>query len=65
MPGIYVLQLTANDGALSTSDTLTVTVDSNPPNKAIDFGGTNAYVTFGAAPGLGRVDVHARDLVPA
>ena len=51
--GVYVLRLTANDGALSTSDTLTITVDSNPPNKAIDFGGTNAYVTFGAAPGLG------------
>ena len=51
--GVYVLRLTANDGEMSTSDTLTITIDSNPPNKAIDFGGTNAYVTFGAAPGLG------------
>ena len=51
--GVYVLRLTANDSEMSTSDTLTVTIDSNPPNKAIDFGGTNAYVTFGAAPGLG------------
>ena len=32
---------------------MTVTVDANPANKGLDFGGTNAYVTFGAAPGLG------------
>ena len=51
--GTYVLRLTANDGALSSNATLTITVDSNPANKAIDFAGTNAYVTFGAAPGLG------------
>ena len=51
--GSYVLRLTANDGVLSSSATMTVTIDSNPANKAIDFAGTNAYVTFGAAPGLG------------
>ena len=51
--GAYVLQLTANDGAATASDTITITVDSNPSNKAIDFGGTNAFVTFGPAPGLG------------
>ena len=38
---------------LSGSDTLTVTVNANPANKAIDFGGTNAFVTLGPAPGLG------------
>ena len=51
--GSYVLQLTASDGALSAADTLTVTVNPNAVNRALDFGGTNAYVTFGAAPGLG------------
>ena len=51
--GSYVLQLTASDGLLSASDTMSVTVAANPANKGLDFGGTNAYVTFGAAPGLG------------
>ena len=63
--GVYVLRLTANDGALSTSDTLTVTIDSNPPNKAIDFGGTNAYVTFGPGARARGVGLHPGDLVPA
>ena len=49
-----MLQLTASDGLLSASDTMSVTVSPNPAEgAAIDFGGTNAYVTFGAAPGLG------------
>ena len=52
-PGTYVLQLTANDGALSAGDTVSIVVNTNPANRGIDFGGTNAYVTFGAAPGLG------------
>ena len=51
--GTYVLMLSANDGALVGSDTLTVTVNPAVTNKGIDLGGTNAYVTFGAAPGLG------------
>ncbi|HET7217959.1 MAG TPA: LamG-like jellyroll fold domain-containing protein, partial [Vicinamibacterales bacterium] len=52
--GSYVLQLSASDGALTSSDTLTVTVTTAASsNGAIDFGGTNAYVTFGQAPGLG------------
>ena len=51
--GTYVLQLTANDGALSAGDTVSIVVNPNPANRGIDFGGTNAYVTFGAAPGLG------------
>ena len=51
--GTYVLQLAASDGLLTGSDTLTVTVAPNPANKAIQLGGTNAFVTFGAAPGLG------------
>ena len=38
---------------LSGSDTVTVTVNADPANKAIDFGGTNAFVTLGPAPGLG------------
>ncbi|PYM89215.1 MAG: hypothetical protein DME04_26975, partial [Candidatus Rokuibacteriota bacterium] len=50
--GSYVLQLTANDGALSSNDTATITVNASATNKAIQFG-TNSYVTFGAAPGLG------------
>ena len=48
-----MLQLSASDGLLSAADTIAVTVNANPANKAIDFGGTNAYVTFGAAAGLG------------
>ena len=51
--GVYVLQLTANDGAVSASDLISITIDSSPSNKAIDFGGTDASVTFGPAPGLG------------
>ena len=51
--GTYVLMLSANDGALTGTDTLTVTVSTATTNRAIDFGGSNAYVTFGAAPGLG------------
>ena len=53
MQGTYVLQLSASDGVLSGSDTVTVTVNADPANKAIDFGGTNAFVTLGPAPGLG------------
>ena len=51
--GTYVLMLTANDGALSGNDTVTITVTTPSAGSAIDFGGTNAYVTFGPAPGLG------------
>ena len=47
--GTYVLQLAASDSLLTGTDTLTVTVNPNPANKAIQFGGTNAYVTFGRA----------------
>src|SRR6185295_7707430 len=52
-PGTYVLQLAVSDGALSGSDTVTVTVNpaSTSSNSAIDFGGTNAFVDLGA--GLG------------
>ena len=54
LQGTYVLQLAASDGLLSSSDTMSVTVSPNAADgAAIDFGGTNAYVTFGAAPGLG------------
>ena len=51
--GSYVLQLAASDGVLPAADTLIVIVNPNAVNRALDFGGTNAYVTFGAAPGLG------------
>src|SRR5207249_4787413 len=34
-------------------DTMAVIVNPSATNTAIQFGGTNAYVTFGAAPGLG------------
>jgi VCBS repeat-containing protein len=53
MSGAYVLQLAANDGLLTGTDTLTVNVLPNPANKAIQFTATGTYVTFGAAPGLG------------
>ena len=54
LQGTYVLQLAASDGSLSSTDTLSVTVSPNAAEgAAVDFGGTNAYVTFGAAPGLG------------
>src|SRR2546427_4652322 len=52
MQGTYVLQLAANDGLLTGTDTLTVTVLPNPANKAIQFTATGTYVTFGAAPAL-------------
>ena len=39
--------------ALSANDTLTVTVLPDPANKGLHLNGTNAFVTFGAAPGLG------------
>jgi hypothetical protein len=48
--GTYVLTLTADDGALSTNDVVTVT--ANAPagaNTALAFPGTGAYVTFGQA----------------
>ena len=51
--GTYVLRLSADDGDLVGSDDLTVTVHPVETNNAIDFGGTNAYVTFGPAPALG------------
>ena len=51
--GTYVLRLTANDGELSGFGDLTVTVQTN---KAIDFGGTDAYVTFQQPDGLNVTD---------
>ena len=51
--GVYVLQLAANDSPLTGTDTISVTVNPNPANKALKFGGTNAFVTFGPAPQLG------------
>ena len=52
-PGTYVLRLTATDGEVTGFDELTVTVSPVEPNNAIDFTGTNAYVTLGVAPQLG------------
>ena len=52
-PGTYVLRLTATDGEVTGFDELTVTVSPVEANNAIDFTGTNAYVTFGVAPQLG------------
>lgn len=53
--GAYVLMVSANDGVLTTNDVLIVTVLATPTgtNGGVDFGGSNAYVTFGPAPGLG------------
>ncbi len=56
--GTYVLTLTASDGEASGTDSLTVVADgvADPaltPKYAVDFGGTNAYVALGPAPGLG------------
>ena len=62
--GSYVLQLAANDGLLVGTGTVTITVNPNPANKAIQFG-ANSYVTFGAGARARRVHVHGRDLVPA
>jgi hypothetical protein len=47
---------TVSDGSLTSAPaTVAITVNpiGMPVNNAIDFGGTNAYVTFGPAPGLG------------
>jgi len=53
-PGSYVLRLTADDGELSSSDTVALTVNPQPPtNSALEFNGSTQYVTFGQAPGLG------------
>lgn len=52
-PGTYVLRLTANDGALAGLDEVTIAVAPAIVNRALDLTGTDAYVTFGAAPGLG------------
>jgi hypothetical protein len=52
--GTYLLRLTADDGALTAFDTVSVTVvDGASVNGALDLGGTNSYVTFGQAPTLG------------
>ena len=53
--GTYVLMLTANDGVLAASDTLVVTVTKRRrrPTTASISAASNAYVTFGPAPGLG------------
>src|SRR4029077_13507682 len=50
--GTYVLMLTGSDGVLSSTDTVTVVVNAPATNRGLDFGGTNAYVTFGPALGL-------------
>ena len=56
--GTYVLTLAASDGEASGTDSLTVVATgvADPaltPKFAVDFGGTNAYVALGQAPGLG------------
>ena len=53
MDGTYVLRLSASDGILSASDTMTVTVAPDAANKALKFLGTNAFVTMGPASSLG------------
>jgi VCBS repeat-containing protein len=53
MHGTYVLRLSATDGVLGGNDTLTITVSPDPANQALQFGGTNAFVSLGPAPGLG------------
>jgi fibronectin type 3 domain-containing protein len=46
--GTYVLRLSASDGASTVSDDVTVSASSAPAgNTALDFGGTDAYVSFG------------------
>jgi hypothetical protein len=50
---VYVLRLTANDGALSGSDTVTITVSPASSNTAVDLNGSSAFVALGQAPGLG------------
>ena len=46
-PGVYVLRLAATDTDLSASDDVTVTVNPVTGNYGLDFGSSNAYVTFG------------------
>ena len=53
MNGSYALRLSVSDGMVSGSDTVTVTVNANSANKALQFSGTNAFVTLGPAPALG------------
>ena len=53
-PGSYVLRLSASDGLQSSTDDVSVTVNAAAPlATAVSFNGTNQYVTFGPAPGLG------------
>ena len=44
-PGVYVLRLAAHDGVLSSSDDVGVTVSFVPGNYAVQFGGTDAYIS--------------------
>ena len=45
--------LTISDTALTGTATVTVTVNADPAQKALQFAGTNAFVTFGRALNLG------------
>jgi hypothetical protein len=51
--GVYALRLTASDGLLITSDSVTVTVNSASGSYALDLNGTTGFVTFGRADALG------------
>lgn len=52
--GTYVLSLTASDGALSRSDSVTVVVAAPASiNTALSLPGSGAYATFGRAASLG------------
>ena len=63
LQGTYVLRLSANDGLLTATDTVTVVVNANPSNKAVKLG-ANASVRFGASAVARRLEVHAGNLVP-
>ena len=62
--GTYVLRLSANDGQFSVSDDVSITA-AGGSNNGLRLDGVSKRVTFGPAPGLGRGDVHHRNVVQA
>jgi hypothetical protein len=59
VPGIYVLRLTADDGAVEVSDTTTIAVNPEPGGG----GGTPLYLSLASPADLGGVSVGDEDVV--
>ena len=51
--GSYVLRLTANDGAVSNFDDVAISVSVVGAGSAVDFGGSNAYMSIASPTAMG------------